>query len=399
LDKRYFTKLSLSFAGKGCDKYKVNDLLLKNTEDMQKASLALEFATFGFAHDKRKEESSDFYESSEFKKHLNDLYKICVDGSNKSQAILMHHRSRLGADITRFYSTELDYPSDLFTRFVEGMILSCRYENGIRILSEFYLSKINSLKSESISELFAYGLIYPLVQTQNAIFEYYLENRNKTYPFQGVYNKIKKTNTGLLREVLLSTLFLNERFVRYVNDFSKRDSCLTDAFQLIKTDDLRKSLSHELRFQAGKPIFDLSLQDTSGKIVDIKSLKGKVFLLDFYFNGCFACSGFSNRFKTEVNPEFSNNPNFEVVSVNIDKKRKTWIDAIKSGLYNQPGDIHLNTGGYEHPLFKEFDISTFPWVILVDAQGKVLSYKVQNMGSSVIKEMIKGALSKSEKAN
>jgi len=387
------SKISLQFSGKGAIKYTINEALEKIIEETQNLKLNRDISTFGTDRSKGKENSLEFYSSTEFSKYINDLYEDCKSGSKKIQDTLRKYEGQLGDSITQFYSTEKNGPDEIFDRSIEGLIRGCNFDPAIQKIADFYFSKTDSLNIAVINKWFIYGPVYRAMKLQKSMIHLLLKRAGKGYDFKDLYSEIRLTKNTALRDIMLTTFFVDERFSRHVSDFSKRDSCLVDALNLIKTSDLNRILEKELRFTPGYAMTNFSFPDTSGNQVNLHSMKGKVFIMDFYFLGCAGCSALSQQYEREVYPEFIDNPNFKVLSISCDNDRKHWMKAIKSGIYTHSRSINLSTGGFNHPLIKKYGINIFPWVILVDADGTVISYIVQSMSSDILKKLIKKALS------
>ncbi len=227
------------------------------------------------------------------------------------------------------------------------------------------------------------------------IFETDYKTRGKGFSLTLHYEALKKIKNANLRDLLITRFFSDAaQHGRYINNSTGRDSCLMDALAFIKEPALRDVLNYERKFARGVRMKNFSFADTSGNKIGLKDLKGKVFLIDFYFEGCAGCSSFAKNFEQNIYPEFQHNPNFEVLSVNTDLTRKAWLRAIQSGAYTQAASINLSTGpkGFNHPLFKHYGITAFPWVLLVNKTGNVEGFNLYGTSSADISRMITEAL-------
>ncbi|AZB17458.1 TlpA family protein disulfide reductase [Chryseobacterium indologenes] len=120
----------------------------------------------------------------------------------------------------------------------------------------------------------------------------------------------------------------------------------------------------------GSPFYNFNLPDTSGVYHSLKDLKGKVVILDFWFNGCGAC-------KTLV-PELSKiersleSDQVQFVSINVDKNKMIWKRGI--GVYSVAGSLQLYTEGrrYDHPIITFAKIKAFPTLIVLDKEGSIV---------------------------
>lgn len=126
----------------------------------------------------------------------------------------------------------------------------------------------------------------------------------------------------------------------------------------------------ERKFAVGKPFYDFSLPDSMGKMYSLKDFKGKILVIDFWFNGCVGCKQmvpFLEQLEKEID-----NKNIKFISIGIDK-RESWLKGI--GRYSSPNSLQLFTNGRsnDHPMMKYLNIYSYPRLIVVDRDGKILS--------------------------
>lgn len=126
----------------------------------------------------------------------------------------------------------------------------------------------------------------------------------------------------------------------------------------------------ERKFAVGKPFYDFSLPDSMGKIYSLKDFKGKILVIDFWFNGCVGCKQMVPVL--EQLEKVIDNKNIQFISIGIDK-RESWLKGI--GRYSSPNSLQLFTGGRsnDHPMMKYLNIYSYPRLIVVDREGKILS--------------------------
>lgn len=394
--------VKLDFAGRGKDKYYVceiiRELIRKKTNKIE-VDYSTKFGNAGQTEGKYKItgkiESVGFHESVEFKNYLDSLYLDVKLAKREIRDILNKYEMRIGKHMVNFYSYELDYYSTvvLISRF---LFERAGTKETKKAISDFYLSKIDSITPRPKDQLFKYGLSYRNRMSDYVRYITFYKNGGKKYPFHVEYDAIKKEiENAELREIL-STRFFAVGNYEYISNSQTMDSCLNDAYHIIKNGELNAVLKHRYLFSKGTKMYDFAFKDTLDRTTTLSDMKGKVFIIDFYYNGCGSCVVFAKRFADEIYPEFRSNPNFEVLSVNTDKKRESWISAIKSGLYSVPKSLNLTTGvAFNHPIFKEYDIHALPWVLLVDKEGKVVDFYLFRKDSSEIKMLIKKALADS----
>jgi thiol-disulfide isomerase/thioredoxin len=385
--------VKLTFYGKGAAKYNIYDKLGQVSKDFSTSYMRRYFSTFTAESKKTKLLSPIYAKSQEFQEYLNRLFLDCKADYKRNLDTIMRYDGVLGPTMVSFYKLESNSFTNSFCRHISGLYSTGGPETR-QVLENFYFTKVTSLAdSDFTSPWIKYAFAFKARLSQQIMLELNFKTHGYKFPFSFQYNVYKQIQNIDLKEILITRFFVEDYLSVYVNDTESRDSCLKNAIQVVKNKELQPILINELRFAKGSAMADFSFADTTGKSIGLGDFRGKVFMLDFYFNGCSSCIAFNDRLKKEVYPNYVDNPDFKIVSVNIDKKKTVWLEAIKSGLYSEPNSINLNTGGYDHPLFKQYGITSFPWVVLVDRSGKVLSYKLNVLDSATINNLIQKALS------
>lgn len=149
-----------------------------------------------------------------------------------------------------------------------------------------------------------------------------------------------------------------------------------------------------------KPAYPFELPDTSGKIHKLADFKGKILIIDFWFNGCFGCMNL-NREITPVVELFKNNSKVQFLSINVDKSKKGWLDGLKTGKYTHPGQITLSTFGtspYDNEMFRFYNYMSLPKLLVIDESGRIVMTNAPDpridKGEALVK-LIKNILDKS----
>ncbi len=190
---------------------------------------------------------------------------------------------------------------------------------------------------------------------------------NERFSISKCYQYINKSYSGFLRDNLLALLLYSNRksfedFSYYLNDAitTVKDTSLLKYFKIIKQNRFEGSKAH-----------DFELNDTANNHISLSKLKGKKILLDFWFTGCTPCKYMAIALK-KLDSTLSAD-GVVIVSINIDKSRKTWIASVKSGLYTAPNAVNLNTGisGMDHLLIKNYSITGFPTLLIIDQYGNL----------------------------
>src|SRR5262249_28941016 len=71
---------------------------------------------------------------------------------------------------------------------------------------------------------------------------------------------------------------------------------------------------------------DFSLPSLEGDSIRLSSMKGKVFLLDFWASWCVPCR-YSNKQLVKLYSKYKDN-GFEILGVSLDEKRNEWRKAL-----------------------------------------------------------------------
>ncbi|MDN4011492.1 TlpA disulfide reductase family protein [Chryseobacterium gambrini] len=132
-----------------------------------------------------------------------------------------------------------------------------------------------------------------------------------------------------------------------------------DSYQIIKS-----------RLKKGMPFYSFSLPDTTGKIHELSDFKGKVVILDFWFNGCGGCRELA-PVMVELEKEYIGKE-IQFISISIDRDKSLWLKGI--GKYCSKSSLQLFTEGLEtkHPLVEFLNPGGFPFLIAIDKHGNLI---------------------------
>lgn len=225
-----------------------------------------------------------------------------------------------------------------------------------------------------------------------------LDDRQKLYlEVQG--KKVKYDTIGLAQYRAEMAQFKNERrqqeiaFIKAHPDYIVSVEALKDAVGYLPDDirmydklfnrlnksvreskdgeALRKTINGfmAVRIGAVAPLF--TSPDTSGNAFNLKDLRGKYVLLDFWASWCGPCRE-ENPNVVKAYEQFKDK-NFTVLGVSLDQpnKRDAWIKAIKDdGLVWQ----HVSDLKYwKNEVAQQYSIRSIPQNFLIDPKGKIIA--------------------------
>lgn len=356
----------LNFSGEGSEKYSIKQRL-----DSIWTKFSLDRTTFL----KSSYPERNVKNSTQLERQLNqeammirkrkDEIEAMIDGTkiNSPMKIIL---SREKFDISLFWLQRLE---------------SYYWEN------KTYLNQIvstyNRYKYEFSIKSNAENLVFPkssyvAALSYSIIFEQAISKPSIKISLPELYYYIKANYRGDLRDMLLFRCF--ESVVGtslYVMPFNNVQllELIEDAADFVKEPSSKAAIIRRLillKKSLGNLVYDGEFVDINEKPFQLKSLRGKVVLIDGWFNGCSGCAKFHEYFSNNVYPYFKDNKDFVVLSINADTKREEWIKGLKSNLYSTDHYINVNAStGIKHPFFAYYGVKGFSWIMLIDSSGKV----------------------------
>ena len=118
----------------------------------------------------------------------------------------------------------------------------------------------------------------------------------------------------------------------------------------------------------GKPAPELNYPNKDGKLLSLKSLKGKVVLLDFWASWCGPCRK-ENPFVVSLYNKYKNS-GFEIYSFSLDNNKEKWVQAIEQdGLI---WDNHVSDlSGWKSSGAAKYLIKSIPQTFIIDRNGNI----------------------------
>ena len=118
---------------------------------------------------------------------------------------------------------------------------------------------------------------------------------------------------------------------------------------------------------------DFSLPDIKGDSLRLSSMKGKVFLLDFWASWCVPCR-FSNKHLVKLYEKYKGK-GFEIVGVSLDDNRNAWKKAVGKDKITW---LQINDSkGWDAMSAAKWQVDAIPASFLIDRDGNVVSINAE----------------------
>jgi thiol-disulfide isomerase/thioredoxin len=118
---------------------------------------------------------------------------------------------------------------------------------------------------------------------------------------------------------------------------------------------------------------DFSLPDLKGDSLRLSSMKGKVFLLDFWASWCVPCR-YSNKNLVKLYAKYRDK-GFEIVGVSLDNKTNDWKKAVSKDKITW---VQINdAGGWDARSAAKWQVDAIPASFLIDKDGNVVAINAE----------------------
>ena len=177
------------------------------------------------------------------------------------------------------------------------------------------------------------------------------------------------------KPMLVATMFgtmtkNNPAFTKYVKiylDKFQGDYAMLDKFVQDKLIELRGAAG------VGEEAINIVGNTPEGKKMDLKSLRGKYVLIDFWASWCGPCRR-ENPNVVRLYNKYKDK-GFDILGVSLDNNKAKWEAAIKKD--NLSWHHISDLKGWSSALAKPYGVRGIPYTVLVDKEGKVLAKKLR----------------------
>jgi len=208
-----------------------------------------------------------------------------------------------------------------------------------------------------------------------------LKNKHKEFSIDIIYNNPESIAmlTSLYQQIApRSNLFDPSKDLKYFEKVDSsllanfQDSEITKAFHKQVIDIKRRvkdKLATESRLSVGMIAPDIALPSTNGDTIYLSSLAKKYVLLDFWASWCSPCR-IENPNLAKIYKKY-NSKGFEIYQVSLDKKEKSWKNAIEKDSLNWINVSDLQY--WNSAAAKIYNIQSIPTNFLIDKKGVIIA--------------------------
>lgn len=176
------------------------------------------------------------------------------------------------------------------------------------------------------------------------------------------------------------TPLMFEREVNYMLDKNYSEKLLNTLSPELEQHPYYISFSNAVKAQdlkVGGELPNITLPLLDGGKELLSKYRGKYVLLDFWASWCAPCIKELPYLK-ELHKEFGQSDKFALISFSLDNKEKDWKKAIETKGIKLPGWVHASDLlGWSSPTAKMCDVTAVPKMILLDPEGKVISFTLR----------------------
>ncbi|MBE9601862.1 TlpA disulfide reductase family protein [Pedobacter sp. MC2016-24] len=220
--------------------------------------------------------------------------------------------------------------------------------------------------------------------------------KNGTVDMKGLYDVVKGYAENIkIKDRLLCEFFLTGGGYSTNYKVSVFDSLIKDASPSLISPLGREFIATNLLFKKGSKLFEGEFIDLKGNRFIPADLKGKVFLIDVWGEGCGACVMFHDWFEANLWPELKNIKDFVVLSIFDGKTKQDWQRGIASKRFTSTEYVNVSDMPLrmaDHPFFKHYNVNYAPLLLLIDKNGNIIQKLNGNITKESFMKLVKEAI-------
>ena len=170
--------------------------------------------------------------------------------------------------------------------------------------------------------------------------------------------------------------FVASRTLANIVDLQELEQIVDNFDSTVSKSPYIKEINNEIRYrkntQTGMPAPEIILPDTSGNSIALSDFKGKIILLDFWASWSDACR-VNNIAYTNLLEKYREK-GFEIFSVSLDERMKSWKNVIKT---DKTDWIQVSDNkGILSEVVEKYNVKKIPTTFLIDREGIIIAKKL-----------------------
>jgi thiol-disulfide isomerase/thioredoxin len=280
-------------------------------------------------------------------------------------------KGKLSETAYQILSADIFYDGELHkTRYFISVSMSGQAKAG----NELYFSYFDQRKKFRVDDTMANAKNFiSYLHQQNELDYMHLRNIDGgRFNFNSKYNLLKALTYSSIQERVLAYMLLLQVHIGPEAALTSVDDYLKGPYKPEFKEIIRNKYEFQQKFGPGKPALSFALPDVNNSIKILEDFKGKIVLVDFWFNGCVGCASLFQSM-SYVKEHFKGNKNIVFVNISVDANKEQWLKGIQ--LYNIGDEVNLYTMGQgdKHPVIKSYGLNGYPAQFLIDKQGRYIS--------------------------